>query len=61
MAQIIDLQSFRQTRRPRTAIASGGAEILFFLGVRYEWTDGTAPAKPGRPGGSSGGGRKRRA
>ena len=61
MAQIIELQSFRRTRPPRETVVGGEAEILFFLGVRYESTNGTAPVEPGRPTGSSGRGRKTRA
>ena len=60
MAQIIELHSFRRTRPPREAVFSGEAEILFFLGVRYESTNGTAPAEPRRPTGSPGRGRKTR-
>lgn len=47
MAQIIDLESIRRTRPTRETSPSAGAEILFFLGVRYERMD--APAKPTGP------------
>ena len=59
MAQIIDLESLRRTRPTRETIPSGGAEILFFLGVRYERMD--APAEPTRPAGGVGRRRRRRA
>ncbi len=59
MAQIIDLESFRRTRPTRTTIPSGSAEILFFLGVRYERTD--TPAKPTGPAGGVGRRRRKRA
>lgn len=36
MAQIIDFQFARAARPSRAATAPGNAEILFFLGVRYE-------------------------
>ena len=59
MAQIIDLESFRRPRPTRETIPSGGAEILFFLGVRYERTD--APAEPPGPAGGMGRRRRKRA
>lgn len=59
MAQIIELESFRRTRPIRETIPSGGAEILFFLGVRYERME--SPAEPAGPAGRVGRRRRKRA
>ena len=49
MAQIIELQSFQAARPPRALVAGTGAEILFFLGVRYERMPDPAPEPADRP------------
>lgn len=59
MTQIIDLESVRRTRPTRTTNPSGDAEILFFLGVRYERMD--TPANPTGPAGGVGRRRRKRA
>jgi len=59
MAQIIPIQS--RTRAPRqTAAASDGAQILFFLGVRYMRIEESSPSLTDAPGRVDGGGKKRK-
>lgn len=52
MAQIIDFETFKHARPPREAFADGDAEILFFLGVRYERMTDDSPAEPPRRSGT---------
>ena len=61
MAQIIDFQSLRHARPQRELLPTGGAEILFFLGVRYERMADDIPVEPRRPSGNARRGRKSRA
>ena len=60
MAQIIEMEPFRAARPARDPRPSGGAEILFFLGVRYERMPET-PAPVERPARKAKRARKRRA
>lgn len=46
MSQIIAMEPFRRARPMREAVESGGAEILFFLGVRYERMPDAPPVNP---------------
>jgi len=60
MAQIISLEQRAQGRR-HAATAEGGAQILFFLGVRYMRIEEPVCIKPSEPNESGGKKRKRRA
>lgn len=60
MAVIIQMQPrTRAAERPAPA-ASGGAQILFFLGVRYMRAEEPPPATGGAPKGAENGGKGRR-
>lgn len=48
MAQIIEMQSFEGRRFRRFDLPSDGAQILFFMGVRYERMP-DAPESPATP------------
>ncbi len=46
MAHIIEMESFRRARPAHDREAGSGAEILFFLGVRYERMPEAPPVTP---------------
>jgi len=60
MAQIISLEQRAQGRR-HAAPVTGGAQILFFLGVRYARVEDPIHSQPSGPNQSGGKKRKRRA
>ena len=60
MAQIISLEQRAQGRRHAAPVV-GGAQILFFLGVRYMRMEEPLHSQPSGPNESGGRKRKRRA